>query len=281
MDVPRASRHGRLRGGRSRPAASPPRHFVLLTRMPPTPSPGSPRPHLRGVLPSAALCFVPGAVGLALLTPTTGTAQAEGRHRAPTHDVAGNPGHIPPDAPAGQRVGAFLFRSDYDRLTGRATRIAMTFADESSPSRLRALAIGCSRDNTPGVVLWHGRYFGGDSDDDIVVQYRFTTDADAAPQGYWNLLRGKRAAQMRADAVEAFAAAARTAAGAGGRVYFRATDPLDGETVDLAFSLAGLGRVLDRLGCYATSPAPADGSPASGADRADATPPTLGAGSAR
>lgn len=107
----------------------------------------------------------------------------------------------------------------------------------------RFLSVRCMSDGL-NVNFGYGTYFGGDSDDQILVQVRFDSDPAQARE-WWDLASNNESAFSPLDRVQAFVAAARKAS----TVTLRATDPLDDEQVTESFSLTDFSAAVSKLSC--------------------------------
>ena len=100
----------------------------------------------------------------------------------------------------------------------------------------------CSADNGREVFLLLGTYFGGNGDDQVLVEYRF--DSEPASEGvWWNQSTNKRGAFMPSEDVLSFTEHVKRA----GRLVLRVTDPLDSETVTYVFTLQGFTVAYRRI----------------------------------
>lgn len=107
----------------------------------------------------------------------------------------------------------------------------------------RFLAIRCMSDGV-NVNFGYGTYFGGDSDDQILVQVRFDSHPAQARE-WWDLGSDNESAFSPLNRVQAFVAAARKAS----TVTLRATDPVDDEQITESFSLSDFNSVVNKLSC--------------------------------
>ena len=135
--------------------------------------------------------------------------------------------------------GDFTVAISHDALTDANTSSAMTPAESGEG----ALGWKCLEDGL-NVVLAIGRYYEGDDDNDIVVQYRFD-DEDAQPQEYWPLFSSKEWAYIPMSKVAPFTASALESR----RIVLRAVDPFDDETHTFVFKVDGLEKALRNLPC--------------------------------
>ena len=138
--------------------------------------------------------------------------------------------------------GSFTFVENKDHFDDSDQSFIFT-ASESS-TRGAALLWKCMSDGL-NVVYMHGTYFGGDSDNDILVRYRIDENEESDRE-YWRLLQGKEASYIRMSRVSQFTEEAKN----GTEARFEAVDPLDGERLTDVFSLAGLTEALEQLDCY-------------------------------
>jgi TonB family protein len=107
----------------------------------------------------------------------------------------------------------------------------------------------CSADDGREVFLLLGTYFGGNSDDQVLVEYRF--DSKPASEGvWWNQSTSNRGAFMPSEDVPSFTEHVKRS----NRLIIRVTDPLDSETVTYTFSLQGFTAAYRRI--EATCPVP-------------------------
>jgi len=140
------------------------------------------------------------------------------------------------------RYGAFQYVSSKDEMDDSDRSYVFTVALNPSPMRTASLGWKCFSEGLR-VILILGKYYAGDSDDEIQVQYRFDTDP-ASDVVYWPLFPTKKAAQLPATETESFTERAKRAK----KVVIRTSDPLDGETHTDEFSLNGLTAALNRVG---------------------------------
>lgn len=103
------------------------------------------------------------------------------------------------------------------------------------------LALACFRDGLNVVIYW-GRYFGGDSNDRVRVRYRFD-DLPASSEQLWEMLDDSEAAWMPMNRVDEFVRTARNSRS----VLIRVVDPLDNDTITSETRLNGLNQALDAL----------------------------------
>lgn len=136
-------------------------------------------------------------------------------------------------------IGAFGLGETWDdfEMRGRPYGIART-ADDGPDAGLGWVCL----DDGLNVVLYLGRYFGGDGDHDIEVRHRFDAGRPSGTE-YWHLFGDNTSAYRSLDAVHDFTARALDA----DSVTVRATDPYDGEQLTVTFGLDGLDALLQRL----------------------------------
>lgn len=139
------------------------------------------------------------------------------------------------------QYGSFYYVADKDEMDDSNRSYVYTVSLNITPTRGASVGWKCFSDGL-NVILLLGKYYGGDSDDQIRVQYRFDTDP-ASDVENWSLLTGKKAAYMPMDEVSTFTERAKHAA----KVVIRTTDPLDGESHTDEFSLRGATEALARL----------------------------------
>lgn len=140
--------------------------------------------------------------------------------------------------------GDWTYTADADPIDDSDRSMAMTLSPETSGGDYGSLGFKCLVDGMNVIIGW-GSYFGGDSDDDVVVVHRFDSEP-ASPQQYWHLFPGSNEmAWMPMDLVPQFVADARQSR----KVAVRVSDPLDGETKTFTYSLDGAAAMMDRLPC--------------------------------
>lgn len=157
---------------------------------------------------------------------------------------------LAPDVRQVMRADATAYEGDWtytvevDPIDDSDRSLAMTLSPEPSGGEYGSLAFKCLVDGLNVMIGW-GSYFGGDSDDDVLVVYRFDSEP-ASSQQYWHLFPGSNEmAWMPMDLVPQFIADA----GQHRKVVVRVTDPLDGETKTHTYSLDGAAAMIDRLSC--------------------------------
>ncbi len=141
-----------------------------------------------------------------------------------------------------QSHGDFTYSANVDPFTDEDRSFVST-ASNTGDGRDASLAWMCMEDGL-NVVYHHGKYLGGDEDDEVLVRYRIDSGTPYGPQ-YWGMLQGHEGTWMPMSEISAFTRQARV----GGTVIFEVVDPLDGERLRDSFSLAGLGQAVARLGC--------------------------------
>ncbi|SJZ82205.1 hypothetical protein [Novilysobacter spongiicola] len=120
---------------------------------------------------------------------------------------------------------------------------SFVYADSTTNDGASSLIWRCMEDGLN--VLYHfAAYKGGDSDDEVLVRYRFD-ELEATEREYWPLLQGHKSAHIPMDEVASFTSVARRSDG----VVIEVLDPLDGEVQKDAFLLEGLGQALATLDC--------------------------------
>ena len=139
-----------------------------------------------------------------------------------------------------EKIGAFTYSHNLDDFTDEDRRLIITQdLGEDGLLSWRCMSDGLN------ILLHVGGYMGGDSDDDILVRYRFDKN-DPSEFGYWRLLPGQnRIAYIRMNKVDEFTEDALNAA----EVVMEAVDPLDSESRRFRMSLTGLNRAIERLPC--------------------------------
>ena len=138
--------------------------------------------------------------------------------------------------------GDFVFVANSDPFTDVDRSLVYT-ASSTSEGRDAALSWSCMEDGL-NVIYRHGKYLGGDEDDEVLVRYRIDAGTPYGPS-WWGMLQGHEATWMPMSEIAAFTRQAR----AGGTVIFEVVDPLDGERLRDSFSLRCLGPALGRLSC--------------------------------
>ena len=151
---------------------------------------------------------------------------------------------VPVDGVAQTQIGAFRYVPNIDAFDDTDRSLIAVFADDPAEG-LPMLYWACMSDGL-NVVLNFDQYYGGDSDDDILVRYRFDR-TPASDQEYWRLLNSDSdAAYIRMNRVSTFSEQALMAS----TVVMEATDPLDGESHRFTFSLDGLEAASRKLPCW-------------------------------
>lgn len=135
------------------------------------------------------------------------------------------------------RAQTWTFVRQSDAMSDEDRSLAITRKGD------RFLSVRCMTDGL-NVNFGYGTYFGGDSDDQILVQVRFDSDPAQARE-WWDLSSNNESAFSPLDRVQAFVAAARKAS----TVTLRATDPLDDEQVTESFSLVDFSAAVSKLSC--------------------------------
>jgi hypothetical protein len=149
----------------------------------------------------------------------------------------------PAPAAAQETIGSFAIIPNKDPITDADRGLVGTVALDSG-DRSALLVWRCMEDGLNVIYQWD-RYFGGDSDDDVALVWRFDSEPASNPQWAQLLDKDQDSAWIRMNQVAPFTRAALAA----GRVAVRVTDPLDGETITDQFNLDGLQPALRRLSC--------------------------------
>lgn len=142
-----------------------------------------------------------------------------------------------------EMIGSFAILMNQDPITDVDRSMIGTHALESG-DRSALLVWRCMEDGLNVIYQWD-KYFGGDSDDDVSIIFRF--DSAPAWDAQWAQLLGEEqdAAWIRMSQV---APVTRAALGAR-KIAVRVRDPLDGETITDQFEIDGLLPALRRLSC--------------------------------
>ena|SRR5690554_4964219 len=138
--------------------------------------------------------------------------------------------------------GDFIYSAQSDPFTDEDRSFIFTPSTDSG-DRTSALSWRCMDDGL-NVIYLHGKYLGGDSDDEVLVRYRIDSH-DAYGPSYWGMMQGHEGTWMPMNEIAAFTRQARS----GESVIFEVVDPLDGERLRDNFSLRGLAQGLSRLSC--------------------------------
>ncbi len=149
----------------------------------------------------------------------------------------------PAPAAAQETIGSFAVVPNKDPITDADRGMVGTVGLDSG-DRSAILAWKCMEDGLNVIYQWDS-YFGGDSDDDVALVWRF--DGEPASSRQWAQLldRDQDSAWIRMSQVAPFT---RSAVGAR-KVAIRVTDPLDDETITDQFDLDGLLPALRHLSC--------------------------------
>ncbi|GEN26438.1 hypothetical protein HVA01_00840 [Halovibrio variabilis] len=141
---------------------------------------------------------------------------------------------------AQERIGDFTHFINTDDFTDKDTSTIIT----PNTGGEGVLAWGCKPDGL-NVMIGVGGYMGGDSDDDIMVRYRFDQN-QPSEFSYWRLFPGQNElAYMRINQVEEFTDEAMGA----NEVIMEAIDPLDEESRRFKMSMTGLTEAINKLSC--------------------------------
>ncbi|NLC61570.1 MAG: hypothetical protein GX761_09875 [Gammaproteobacteria bacterium] len=138
--------------------------------------------------------------------------------------------------------GDFIYIANADPFTDEDRSFIFTPSTDSG-DRTSALTWQCMDDGL-NVVYMHGKYLGGDSDDEVLVRYRIDSSEAYGPS-YWGMMQNHESTWMPMHEIAGFTRQAR----AGKTVIFEVVDPLDGERLRDSFSLRGLAQGLAILSC--------------------------------
>jgi TonB family protein len=144
-----------------------------------------------------------------------------------------------------QVQGAWTYNSTKDEMTDE---VRFFISNNSSPVYgdrgdliIGMIAWRCSATNGREVFIIFDNYFGGNSDDQVLVETRF--DSAQPDSAWWSLSANKQGAFMPSEYIPSFTnRVARSR-----RLLLRVTDPLDGEAITYSFSLLGFPAVYRRL----------------------------------
>lgn len=139
------------------------------------------------------------------------------------------------------RYGSARFFPALDELTDEDRSYVLVPGEHNEDTDL-TLGWKCEEDGMVLMVITG--YMGGDSNNRVVVRYRFDSE-EPSPEERWRLYAGDRRAHAPAGRMAELTRRAREAE----RVVIRVTDPLDGEVKTNTFPLNGVSRALDRLTC--------------------------------
>jgi hypothetical protein len=132
--------------------------------------------------------------------------------------------------------GAWMYIPSTDILTD-ANRSGVITANASGALTVVFLENGLH-------VLYHwGKWFAGDIDNDVIIQYRIDRSPPSV-QHYWRMSADNKTAAMPLINVPGFLREVQM----GNKIIIRVIDPYDGETITSEFSLYGLSAALNRLG---------------------------------
>lgn len=132
---------------------------------------------------------------------------------------------------------------DGDWVTALATDSTPgIIATQSLSDEYTFLRVECLNDELALILDWSD-YLIGNSDNEVKVEFRIDS-RDPDPGRHWTLSYGFQG-RMPIDLWPNF----RRQANSGRTVFFRITDPQDGEGLSHRFSLVGFGRALKRLSC--------------------------------
>ncbi len=140
----------------------------------------------------------------------------------------------------------WTYGSSKDEMTDAVSVHISVTSSPTSDSRGRAtsgtLVWRCGADNGQEVFVLLGAFFGGSSDDQVMVAYRFDSEPASAPVP-WNQSTSNRGAFMPSEDIPAFTEHVRRSR----RLVLRVTDPLDSEAVTYTFSLLGFTAAYRRI----------------------------------
>jgi TonB family protein len=144
-----------------------------------------------------------------------------------------------------QTQGAWRYDSTKDEMTDEVRFHISTNSRPTSGGR-GALITGtivwrCNPADDRAVFIILDEYFGGNSDDQVLVETRF--DSTPLDSAWWDLSVHKSGVFMPAEDISRFTERVKRS----GRLLVRVTDPLDGDALTYSFSLVGFPAAYRRL----------------------------------
>lgn len=144
-----------------------------------------------------------------------------------------------------QTQGAWKYDSTKDEMTDEV-RFHISANSRPTSSGRGDLITGimvwrCSPADDRAVFIMLDKYFGGNSDDQVLVETRF--DSAVLDSAWWNLSVSKRGVFMAREGISTFTDRVKRSR----RLLVRVTDPLDGDAVTYSFSLVGFTTAYRRL----------------------------------
>lgn len=144
-----------------------------------------------------------------------------------------------------QTQGAWKYDSTRDEMTDEVRFHISTNSRATSSGRgdliTGTIVWRCNPADDRAVFIILDAYFGGNSDDQVLVETRF--DSAVLDSAWWNLSVSKRGVFMPREDISRFTDRVKRSR----RLLVRVTDPLDGEAVTYSFSLVGFTNAYRRL----------------------------------
>jgi len=150
-----------------------------------------------------------------------------------------------PISTAAQVKGGWTYDSTKDEMTDEVRFLISTNSRPIYNDR-GGLTIGmigwrCSAITGREVLIVMDRYFGGNVDNQVIVETRL--DSARSDSGWWSLSANKQGAFMPTEDISNFTSHVETSR----RLLVRVTDPLDGEAITYFFNVVGFGSAYRRL----------------------------------
>jgi hypothetical protein len=142
------------------------------------------------------------------------------------------------------QTGDWGHKKDLDPISDEDRSMAVTLPTELDTSRATMLAIKCESNGFGVFYVW-GKYFIGDRDDEVLVDWR-VGKGEPVEDSFWHLVPGSHESAFMPESQESkFLREAMV----GSKVVFRVTDPRDGDTKLDTFSLKGFSDAISHLPC--------------------------------
>jgi len=144
-----------------------------------------------------------------------------------------------------QVPGGWTYSSKKDEMTDEVRFLISSNSrpvyGDRSDLIIGMIAWRCTASNGREVFVLLNKYFGGNSDDQVLVETRF--DSAQPDSSWWNLSANKHGAFMPSEDIPSFTNRVERSR----RLLVRVTDPLDGEAITYSFNLLGFTAVYRRL----------------------------------
>lgn len=156
---------------------------------------------------------------------------------------------VPTEVDAQERYGSFIYSENRDGFTDEDRSLIFTSSTETTSSIVGneggGLGIRCDGQDELDVLFLIGKFMVGDSDNDLLVRYRFDSKAPSE-YFYAPLARSSNESffipEDRDDEVAREILRSQ-------RALFEVIDPLDEETIRYTFQLDGATRTAQNLDC--------------------------------